>query len=90
MAYVLIAIGGVLAYLDYLGSANLKAAGSLLYAENFSGTNPFYKWAGAMIIIAAIGYVPELEDISMALLVLVMLVIVIDNKSGFTTLIKGL
>ena len=90
MAYILIAIGGVLAYLDYQGSANLKAAGSLLYSELFSGSDPFYKWAGAIVIVGAIGYIPEMENISMAFLILIMLVIVLNNKSGFTSLLKDI
>lgn len=88
MAYVLIAIGICLAYLDYLGKANLKAAGSLLYQENFSGNDPFYKWVGAMVIVAAIGYIPDMEPIATGFLILIFLGIVLSNKSGFAALIK--
>lgn len=89
MAFVLIGLGVAMAYLEYLGTANVKGAGKLLYAELFSGSNPFYKWAGAMLIIGLIGYIPEMEPISMAFLVLVLVVIILHNQSGFTTLIKG-
>ncbi len=89
VAYFLIALGGALAYLDYLGSANLIAAGSLLKQEVFTGTDPFAKWAGAIIIVAMLGYIPEMRDVSMALLVLIFLVIILDHSSGFSALIKG-
>lgn len=90
MAYVLIALGIVVAYLDYLGTANVKAAGSLAYEEIFTAPTPFWKWAGALIIIGAIGYVPELEPVATAFLVLVLLVIVLSHSSGFSGLVKGL
>jgi hypothetical protein len=90
MAFILIAIGVCLAYLAYLGTANLKAAGSLLYQENFSGSDPFYKWAGAVIIVAAIGYIPEMEPIAMGMLILIFVGIVLSHSSGFSTLIEDL
>lgn len=89
MAYVLLAIGIVLGYLDYLGTANLKAAGSLVYQETFGGTNPYYKWAGAMIIVGLMGYVPEMEPIATSLLILILLVLILSHSSGFSTLVKG-
>ena len=89
MGYVLLAVGIVLAYLDYMGAGNVKAAGSLAYSEMFSGSDPFYKWAGAMIILLAIGYIPDMEPIATAMMILILVVIVLNNSSGFTTLIKG-
>ena len=90
MAYTLIALGILIAWLDYLGTANIKAAGNLLYTEIFTGSDPFWKWAGALIIIGAIGYVPALEPPATAMLFLVVLVIVLSHSSGFTALLKGL
>lgn len=90
MAFILLGIGAALAYLEYLGTANVKAAGSLLYQELFGGSNPFYKWAGAMVIVAAIGYVPEMEPISTAFLSLILVTLILSHSSGFATLVKGL
>lgn len=93
MPYILIAIGIILAYLDYLGSANVQAAGSLLWQESFTGSDPFYKWFGAMVIIWAIGFIPDMEPIAMGMLALVLIAIVLSKKSGaaaaFESLIKG-
>lgn len=93
MAYILIALALLIGWLDYLGTANVKAAATLLYQEVFqgqSGQQPFWKWLGALIIIGAIGYVPELEGLATAMLILVILVIVLSKASGFNTLIQDL
>ncbi len=58
MAYFLLASGVILAWLDYQGAANLRAAGSLVYDEAFGSNDPFYKWLGALVIIGLIGFVP--------------------------------
>ena len=90
MAYVLLSIGAALAYLEYLGSDNVKAAGSLLYQECFGGNNPFYKLAGAMVIVGAIGLIPDMETVSMAFMVLILTVLILSHSSGFTKLVQGL
>lgn len=79
MAFFLIAIGAAIAYLDYLGSANLVGAGTLLKQELFTDPTPFYKWLGALIIIALLGYVDELRPISQALLILVIVSILLSH-----------
>jgi hypothetical protein len=89
MPYVLIFLGIAIAYLDYLGAANLQAAGSQLYSEMFSGNQPFYKWAGAIVIIGAIGYIPEMQPIAMGFLVLILLGLILSNRSGFVSVIQG-
>lgn len=88
MAYVLLVVAVVFLWLDYLGSKNLKAAGSLLYSEMFEGSPPFYKFAGAIVIVGAIGYVPDMRRVSTMLLVLITLVIVLKHNSEFIKLIK--
>lgn len=81
MPFALVGAGLVLAWLDYLGSANLSGAGALLSQEMFTNSDPFYKWAGAIIIIGLIGYVPGMRSISTAFLILVILSIAL-SKSG--------
>lgn len=75
-----------MAYLDYLGLDNVKAAGNLLYTETFGAQQPYYKWAGALLIILAIGYIPEMEPVATGLITLVLLVMILKNKNGFAAL----
>jgi hypothetical protein len=88
MPYVLIAIGIILAWLDYLGTDSIQAAGSLANQEFFTGTPPFWKWAGAMIVIAAIGYIPDMAPVATAMLTLVLVVMILSNRGGFVQLIQ--
>lgn len=90
MPFALIAAGLVLAWLDYLGSANLAGAGSLLKQEVFTNQNPFYKWAGAIVIIGLIGYIPELRGFAVAMLTLVILSIALSHSGAVVNLEKAL
>lgn len=87
MGYVFIALGVVLLWLDYLGAKNIEDAAVLAYNEVFTGNPPFWKWLGALIIIGAIGYVPELEPPATAMLALVLVAIVLKHDSDFTKLL---
>ena len=90
MSYVLIAIGLMLAYLDYLGSSNLIGAGTLLGQEMFTNSDPYYKWAGAFIIIGLLGYVPEMRPVAVAMLVLVILAVALSKQGAVANLEKAL
>ena len=87
MPFVLISIGSIIAYLDYMGTGNLKAAGNLLKAELFTNNPPYYKWLGALVIVGLIGYIPELQPVSMAFLVLILLAIIL-SKSHYQAVIN--
>jgi hypothetical protein len=90
MAYAILAVGALLAYLTYLGPNNLKAAGGLLKGEMFTYSDPYYKWLGAIIIVALLGYVPSLRPIAVAFLILITLSIVLSHQNSFVTLLKDL
>jgi len=90
MPFVLIAFGIFLAYLDWLGSNNLVEAGSLAKQEMFSGSDPFYKWAGAFILVGMIGYIPEMRPISTAFLILIILGIALAHNGAVNNLTKAL
>lgn len=79
MPFVLLFIGLILAYLDYLGTGNLVGFGSLLKQETLTNSDPFYKWAGALIIVGLIGYIPEMRSIAVAMLVLITLALLLSN-----------
>jgi hypothetical protein len=82
MAFVLVFIGLTLAYLDYLGTGNLVGVGSLLKQETLTNTDPFYKWAGALIIVGLIGYVPEMRGVAIAMLILIVLALLLSNTAA--------
>lgn len=90
MPYFLILLGVALAYLDYQGAANVKAAGSLIYEEFTQGTSPFYKWFGALMLVGLLGYIPEMRGISTGFLVLIILAILLSHKGAFNTLVGKL
>lgn len=88
MPYILIAIGIILAWLDYEGTGAIQQAGSLAKQELWSGNPAYWKWAGAIIIIGAIGYIPDMGGIATAMLVLVLVVMLLANNSGFAQLLQ--
>lgn len=90
MGYVLLALGLALAWLDYLGANNVKQAFSLAYTEVFTGKPPFWKWLGAIIIVGAIGYIPEMEPIATGLIVLILISIVLSHNTQFANIIGKL
>lgn len=90
MPYFLIALGLLLAYLDYLGSAHVTAAAQLTWQEVTAGNPPFYMWLGALLLVGLIGYVPDLKPISIGFLVLIVLALLLAHTSATAQLIKDL
>ena len=90
MPYLMIALGGFLAYLDWLGSANVEQAFGLFWSELTQGNPPFYKWLGAIIIVGLLGYIPDLRGIATAFLVLILLAVILNHGSSFSALVGGL
>jgi hypothetical protein len=92
MPFILVFVGIALADLAWMGAPNLTQAGSLLKSEVFTGSQPFYKWMGALILVGLIGYAPGARGVSTALLVLILLAIILSNKNfnSFTTLLKDI
>lgn len=50
---------------------------------DFSGSSNFLFWAAAIVLLGAIGYIPKLKPISVALLVLVLVSIALKKGTGF-------
>jgi hypothetical protein len=92
MPFVLIFVGIAFAVLAWNGSSNVKNAGVLLKNEMFGGSDPFYKWLGALILLGMIGYIRSARGLSTALLTLVLLAIILSKKNfnSFTALLKGI
>lgn len=72
MPFVLLIIGMVLLI------SGVRATQDTLFSlvkGDFTGTDNFIYWLGAILIIGAIGYIPKVKPISTALLVLVIVVL---------------
>jgi hypothetical protein len=54
-----------------------------LLANDFTGKNSFVYWMLAILVLGGLGYVPGLDKISKAFLVLVILVLLLDNGGFF-------
>jgi hypothetical protein len=57
-----------------------------LVKDDFTGPAPFWKWMLAILLVGAIGYVPNLRPISRGFLVLVIIVFLLSNQGVFTQL----
>jgi hypothetical protein len=57
-----------------------------LLKGDFTGTNPFWKWLLAILLIGGIGYIPTLRPISRGFMALVIVVFALSNKGLFTQL----
>jgi hypothetical protein len=57
-----------------------------LVKDDFIGTDPFWKWMLAILLIGAIGYIPNLRPISRAFMALVIVVFLLSNNGLFTQL----
>jgi len=70
-----------------IGAALILTAYRNTQAELFqllqSDAGGYVKWAAAILAIGAIGYIPDMRNVSRALLALVLLVIVISNQGAF-------
>jgi len=57
-----------------------------LIKDDFTGTDPFWRWMLAILLIGAVGYIPNLRPISRAFMGLVIVVFLLSNKGLFTQL----
>lgn len=57
-----------------------------LLKDDFSGSDPFWKWMLAILFVGSLGYIPDLKPVSRSFLVLVILVFFINNKGIFAQL----
>ena len=82
MPFALVIIGVVLLV------AGIRNTQCILFAEvegDFTGTDNFFYWFLAIMIIGALGYVPKLKPISTALLVLVIVVLFLHKGNPTTS-----
>ena len=59
-----------------------------LIKDDFTGTNPFWKWMLAIFLIGAVGYIPDMRPVSRGFMALVIVVFLLDNQGVFAQLQK--
>jgi hypothetical protein len=62
---------------------------SALYAavkNDFTGQNNFIYWMLSILTLGALGYIPDLKNLSRLFIVLVVIVLLLDNGGFFTQL----
>lgn len=80
MGITLIFVG---AYLVVSGLRNQQQAVADLIHGDFTGSKSFVPWVVAILIIGAVGYIPTLQPISDAFLVLLIVVLFLSNGGFF-------
>jgi len=57
-----------------------------LIQGDFTGTNNFIYWLIAILVLGSLGYVESLKGLSRLFVILLMIVLLLDNKGFFTQL----
>ncbi len=60
-----------------------------LLKDDFTGKGNFIYWSLAILAIGSIGYIQELKPVSRAFLVLIVVVLVLDNRSVFAQFVQA-
>lgn len=86
MPLALIVIGTIMVLTALRGD---PATLGVLIVQDFkgtTGTNGYGAWMFAILVLGALGYVPKLQPISRALMVLVLVVLLVHNQGFFVQL----
>jgi uncharacterized membrane protein YgcG len=86
MPFVLIIVGIVLLVAAVRNTVAAPASPNLatLIKGDFTGQDNFAYWLVSILVIGALGYVPELKPLSRAFLVLVIIVLFLSNGGFFS------
>src|SRR5229473_3552693 len=57
-----------------------------LVQADFTGPNNFVYWLVSILILGALGYIPQLRNLSRLFVVLLVIVLLLDNKGFFARL----
>jgi hypothetical protein len=80
MPFVFIGVGVVFVLTGIKGNAGQLFE---LVKGDFSGPNNFIYWLLSVFALGSMGYVPQLRNLSRLFIVLVLLVLLIDNRGFF-------
>lgn len=80
MAYVVIIVGIFLTVAGVRGTQNDLFT---LVKGDFTGQTSFIYWLFAIAVVGALGYIPQLKGLSNAFLLLILVVLVLHNGTGF-------
>ena len=83
MPYALLLVGAVMLV---AGIRNTYAQLWQLVEGDFTQQGGFLAWVAAIAVIGALGYVPKLKPLSIALLTLILIVLVISHNGVFAQL----
>lgn len=67
----------------------IKGDGTKLWTlvrGDFTGPNNFVYWMLSMLTLGSLGYIPALKNLSRLFMVLIVIVLLLDNKGFFTQL----
>ena len=81
-------IVGVLFVVSAVRGTNTQLIG--LLKGDFTGHGNFVYWLASILVIGAVGYIPELKPVSRAFLVLVIVVLFLSNKGVFAKATQAL
>jgi len=81
MPFLFLIVGTVMIVSAARGTNNDLVA---LLKADFTGQNNFLYWLVSILIIGAVGYIPDLKPVSRAFLVLVVIVLFLENGGVFT------
>lgn len=87
MPFGLIALGVLLLVVGYQDTYKEFAS---LVKNDFTGKGNFFYWGIAIVVIGLIGHVKGLENFSTAFMVLIIAVMLLNNKGLFATVEKAL
>lgn len=87
MPYALILAGIVLIVTGARGTQGCLFS----YLQNdLTGNDNFTYWLVAVTIVGALGYIPAFQKVSIAFLTLILISLVVSNRSGFSNLVNAL
>lgn len=82
MPWAFIVVGALMCILAVKSDDSLHQFASTVSGD-ISGNSGFIKWIIAIVIIGAVGYLPDMEGLSTAFLVLLVISFVLSNSGVF-------
>jgi hypothetical protein len=78
--------GGILLLIS--GARNSQGTLYSLLEADFTGSNNFFEFLIAIVLLGSLGFIPKLRGVSIALMSLVIVVIFLNDGTGFFSQLK--